>query len=84
MLQSEMSIQKAVKASASFGSTDGSHQLHLCFDNIRPTEYDPDVVFDKNSIFSAFCSKCCFLMKPTYIQVLIKNKLLNLKENFFQ
>ncbi len=42
-----MSIQKAVKASASFGSTDGSHQLHLCFDNIRPTEYDPDVVFSQ-------------------------------------
>ncbi len=43
--------------------TDGSHLLHLCFDNI--TEYDPDVVLDKNAIFSAFCLKFCFfLMKP--------------------
>ncbi len=49
--------------------TDGSHLQHLCFDNI--TEYDPDVVFDKNVIFTAFCSKCCFFMKPTYVQVLI-------------
>ncbi len=53
------------------------HLLRLCFDNI--TEYDPDVVFDKNAIFSAFCSKCCFLMKPTYIQVLIKKQCLKLE-----
>ncbi len=33
-----MSIQKVVQACASFGSTDGSHLVHLCFDNI--TEYD--------------------------------------------
>ncbi len=58
MLQSEMWIQEEVKACASFGSADGNHLLHLCFDNI--TEYDPDVVFDKNAIFSAFCLKCCF------------------------
>ncbi len=57
MLQSEMSIQEVVKDCAGFGSTDGSHLLHLCFDL---TEYDPDVVFYKNAIFSAFCSKCCF------------------------
>ncbi len=38
-----MSVHKIVKACAR--STDGSHLLHLCFDNI--TEYDPDVVFDK-------------------------------------
>ncbi len=68
MLQSEMSIQKVVKACARFGSTDGSHLLHLCFDI---TEYDPDVLFNKNAIFSAFCSM--LFMKPTYIQVLIKN-----------
>ncbi len=41
--------------------------LHLCFDNI--TEYDPDVVFDKNLIFLSF------FMKPTFIQVLIKTML---------
>ncbi len=72
MLQSEMSIQKVVKACASFGSTDGSHLLHICFDNIP--EYDPDVVFDKNVIFSAFCQNVAFLMKLTYIQVLIKKR----------
>ncbi len=52
MLQSEMLIQEVVKARASFVSADGSHLLHLCFDNI--TEYDPDVAFDKNVIFAAF------------------------------
>ncbi len=29
--------------------SDGSHLLHLCFENI--TEYDPDVVFDDNAVF---------------------------------
>ncbi len=48
MFQSEMSIQKVVKA------CEAVNLLHLCFDNI--TEYDPDL--QKNSIFSAFCSKC--------------------------
>ncbi len=48
MLQSEMSIQKLVKDLCKLWDTDGSHLLHLCFDNI--TEYDPDVVFDKNEI----------------------------------
>ncbi len=48
MLQSEMSIQKVVKDLCKLWDTDGSHLLHLCFDNI--TEYDPDVVFDKNEI----------------------------------
>ncbi len=42
MLPSEMWIQKEL------WDTDGRHLLHLCFDNI--TEYDPDVVFDKNAI----------------------------------
>ncbi len=70
MLRSEMSIQEVVKDCASFGSADGSHLLHLCFNNI--SKYDPDVVFDKNAIFSAFCLK--FFMNPTYIQVLIKKK----------
>ncbi len=51
MLPSEMWIQKVCK----LWDTDGSHLLHLCFDNI--TEYDPDVVSDKSAIFSAFCSK---------------------------
>ncbi len=76
MLQSEMWIQKVVKDCASFGSTDD----HLCFDNI--TEYDPDVVFDKNAIFSAFCSKCCgffYFYKTTNIQVLIKKQWLKLQ-----
>ncbi len=47
-------------------ATDGSHPLHLCFD--YSTEYDPDVVFDKN----AFCSMLLFLWNLTYIQVLIQ------------
>ncbi len=38
MLQTKMSIQKVIKACASFGSTDGGNPLHLCFDNI--TEYE--------------------------------------------
>ncbi len=41
MLQSEMSIQELAKDCAGFGSADGSHLLHLCFDH--KTEYDPDV-----------------------------------------
>ncbi len=53
MLPSEIVGQKVLKACE---ATDGSHLLHLYFDNI--TEYDPDVVFDKNGIVSAFCSKC--------------------------
>ncbi len=48
MLQSEMSIQEVVKACASFRGADGRHLLHLCFDN--GTEYDTDVIFDKNAI----------------------------------
>ncbi len=46
MLPSEMCIQEVVKDCASFRGDDGSHLLHLCFDN--STEYDPGVVFDKN------------------------------------
>ncbi len=66
MLQSEMLIQEVLKDCASFGGADGSRQLHLCFDH--RTEYDPDVVFDKSAIFSAFCSKCSFFLwiLPTY------------------
>jgi len=55
-------IQKVCK----LWDTDGSHPLHLCFD--YSTEYDPDVVFDKN----AFCSMLLFLWNLTYIQVLIQ------------
>ncbi len=51
--------------------TNGSNLLHIGFDNI--TEYDPDVLFDKKY---DFCSKCCFFMKSTYIQVLIKKTML--------
>ncbi len=47
--------QEVVKACASFGSTDGSHLLHRCFDNI--TKYDPDVVFDKKFVFLSFLLK---------------------------
>ncbi len=71
MLQSEMLIQKVVKACASFRGADGRHLLHLCCDNI--TEYDPDVVFDKNAIFSAFCSKCCFFYE-TYLHSNVDKK----------
>ncbi len=67
MLQSEMPIQEVVKACARFVSTDGTHLLHACFDNI--TEYDPDVAFDIKKR-SAFFSKCCFFMQPTYIHTL--------------
>ncbi len=59
MLQSEMWIQKVVK----FWDTDGSHILRLFFNNI---EYDPDVLFDKIAIFSAFCSKFSFF-NETYL-----------------
>jgi len=31
------------------------------------SESDSDVVFDKNMIFSAFCSKCCFIMELNHI-----------------
>ncbi len=72
MLQNEMSIQEMLKACASFGSADGSHLLHLCFENL--TEYDPDVVFNKKSNPQLFTQNLAFLMKPTYIQVFIKNK----------
>ena len=65
-------IQEVVYVCASFGGVDGSDLLDLCFDN--RTEYYPDVVFDKNLIFSPFCSKLYIFMKPTYIQVLIKKK----------
>ncbi len=58
LLTLSLPIQKLLKAC----DADASHVLHLCFDNI--TEYDPDLVFDKNVIF----------MKHAYIQVLIKNK----------
>ncbi len=65
MLQSEMSIQEVVKACASFVSTDGTHLLHACFDNI--TEYDPDVAFDikKDPLFSQNVAFLCNL--PTFI-----------------
>ncbi len=53
-----------------FGGADGSDLLHLWFD--YGTEYDPEVVFVKYTILAAFCSKCCFFMKRTYTQVLIK------------
>ncbi len=49
---------------------DTDNLLHICFDNI--TEYDPDVVFDKN----AFCS---MFMKPAYIQVLLEKHCLKLE-----
>ncbi len=58
LLTLSLPIQKLLKAC----DADASHVLHLCFDNI--TEYDPDLVFDKNLIF----------MKHAYIQVLIKKQ----------
>ncbi len=63
-----MSVLEVVKDCASFGGADGSDLLNLCFDG--HTEYDTYVyvVFEKNSISSAFCSKCCFFMKLAYIQ----------------
>ncbi len=61
-----MWIQKGLKACASFEMLMDA----IYFDNI--TEYDPDVVFYKNAIFLRFL---LFLMKPTYIEVLIKTML---------
>ncbi len=77
MLPSEKSIQEVVKDCVSFGSADKSHLLHLCFENI--TEYGPDVLLDKNAIFSAFS----FFMKPAYIQVLIKKTMLEARILYF-
>ncbi len=77
MLPSEKSIQEVVKDCVSFGSADKSHLLHLCFENI--TEYGPDVLLDKNAIFSAFS----FFMKPAYIQVLIKKTMLEARIHLF-
>uniref|UniRef100_A0A8C1ZKX6 Agenet-like domain-containing protein n=1 Tax=Cyprinus carpio TaxID=7962 RepID=A0A8C1ZKX6_CYPCA len=74
ILQSKMMIQEVVYVCASFEGVDGSDLLDLCFDN--HTEYYPDVVFDRNVIFSAFCSKLYIFMKPNYIQVLIKKNAL--------
>ncbi len=56
---SEMWIQKVVK----FWDTNGSQLLHLCFNKF---EYDPDVLFDTISMFSAFCSKFSFF-NETYL-----------------
>ncbi len=64
---SDMWIQKVLKAWASFGGAGGSHLLHLCFDNI--TEYDPDVVFDKNAILL----KMLHFFYETYLHSSIKN-----------
>ncbi len=73
MLQSEMWIQKVLKACEALRYW-WKHLLRLCFDNI--TEYDSDVVFDKNAIFLAFCSKCCFfsetMKKKTMLEARIK------------
>ncbi len=79
MLPSEKSIQEVVKDCVSFGSADESHLLHLCFENI--TEYGPDVLLDKNAIFSDFS----FFMKPAYIQVqvLIKKTMLEARIHLF-
>ena len=77
MLQSKMLIQEVVYGCASFGGVDGSDLLDLCFDN--RTEYYPDVVFDKNVIFSPFCSKLYIFMKPTYIQDIDKKECFKLE-----
>ncbi len=53
--------------------TDGSHLLHLCFDNI--TEYDPDVVFDKKCDFLSFLLKMLlFLFYETYLHSSVDKK----------
>ncbi len=57
MLPNEMSTASGLGL-WSFGVF-GSDRLHLCFD--RSSESDPDVVFNKNTIFSVFCSKCLFI-----------------------
>ncbi len=65
---------ESVKDLCKLWDTDGSHLLHLCFDNI--TEYDPDVIllFDKNAIFSPFCSKCSFFFYETNLHWSVDKK----------
>ncbi len=41
--------------------------------HVEYVEYDPDVVFDKNVIFSAFCSKC-FFFNETYLHSSVDKK----------
>ncbi len=74
MLPSEMSIQEVVKDCVSFGGADEINLLHLCFDLC--TECDPNVVFDKNAIFTALCSKCFSFLRDLNVD---KNRMLEAK-----
>ncbi len=67
---------ESAKGLCKLWDTDGSNLLHICFDNI--TEYDPDVVFDKNAIFLCFLLKMLLFFNETYIQVLINKQCLKL------
>ncbi len=61
---------ESVKGLCKLWDTDGSHLLHLCFDNI--TEYDPYVVFYKKCDLSFLLKIDFFFVRLAYIQVLIK------------
>ncbi len=69
MLQSEMWIQKVCK----LWETDGSHILHLCFDNILnmiQMYYLIEIRFSQ-----LFAQIFFFFFKPTYIQLLIEKSM---------
>ncbi len=68
MLQSKMSIM------CKLWETDGSHLLYLCFDNI--TEYDPDVVFDKNAVFSPQTRGSDLYFNVMHVQIFIQQNIL--------
>ncbi len=72
-----MTIQGVVKDCASFGSADGSHLLHLCFD--FHTEYDPDVLFDKNVIYFSFLLKMLLFYETILHSIVDKKECLKLE-----
>jgi len=43
-----------------FPGVEGLDLINLCY--VHRTESDPNIVFDKNAIFSAFSSDCCFFL----------------------
>ncbi len=62
---------ESVKGLCKLWDTDGSHLLHLCFDNI--TEYDPYVVFYKKCDLS-FLLKIDFFFCETCIHSSVDKK----------
>ncbi len=77
MLPSEMLIQEVVKDCASFGSANGSHLLHLCFDH--RTEYDADVVLIKIWFSQLFAQNVAFLWNFLTFKRWLKKECLKLE-----